>query len=124
ENGNSILNETRPSVHGDVVHSRPAALNYGTDASPEVIVFYGGNDGVLRAINGNRTSSIGAFPAGSEIWSFMPPEFYGRIKRLYDNTVTISYPGHTSGEPAPRAKDYGMDGAVTAYKSGADAWLF
>ena len=26
----------------------------GTDASPEVVVFYGGNDGVLRAVNGNR----------------------------------------------------------------------
>ena len=46
--------ERRPSFHGDVVHSRPVAINMGTDASPEVVVFYGGNDGVLRAINGNR----------------------------------------------------------------------
>ena len=49
----------RPSAHGDVIHSRPIAINYGTDASPKVVVFYGGNDGVLRAVNGNRTANIG-----------------------------------------------------------------
>ncbi|MEO4046721.1 pilus assembly protein PilY [Pseudomonas sp. CAU 1711] len=120
ENGNGNTTEVRPSVHGDVVHSRPVAINYGTDASPEVVVFYGGNDGVLRAINGNRTDSQIGFTAGSELWSFMPPEFFGNIKRLYDNTSTISFPGSSSGTP----KSYGMDGAVTAYKQGSNAWLY
>ena len=48
ENGNANTAENRPSIHGDVVHSRPVAINYGTDASPQVVVFYGGNDGALR----------------------------------------------------------------------------
>ena len=37
---------------------------HGPTTPPEVVVFYGGNDGVLRAINGNRTASIGSVAAG------------------------------------------------------------
>ncbi|KQX21991.1 pilus assembly protein [Variovorax sp. Root434] len=114
----------RPSVHGDVVHSRPVAINYGTDAQPQVVVFYGGNDGVLRAINGNRSAAIGSAPAGDELWSFVPPEFYGSLKRLYDNSTRINFPGLpvSTGSVAP--KPYGMDGAVAAYRQSSTAWLF
>ena len=112
--------ERRLSAHGDVVHSRPVAINFGTDNSPNVVVFYGANDGMLRAINGNRTSSIVAgtltVEAGGELWSFMPPEFYTNIKRLRDNTIRVSFPNNTSGSPTPQAKAYGMDGAITAFK--------
>ncbi|MBC9251466.1 pilus assembly protein PilY [Pseudomonas alcaligenes] len=124
EDGDANTNEVRSSVHGDVVHSRPVAINYGSDASPQVVVFYGGNDGALRAVNGNRTTAIGSYAAGSELWSFIPPEFYGSLKRLYDNTTTISFPGHTTGTPTPTPKSYGMDGPVTAYKSGSNAWIY
>ncbi|MBS7663938.1 pilus assembly protein PilY [Pseudomonas lalucatii] len=108
--------EMRPSSHGDVVHSRPVAINYGTEASPQVVVFYGGNDGVLRAINGNRTASNGTVAAGGELWAFIPPEFYGNIKRLRDNTTTISYPGTTAVSPPPKPKAYGIDGPITAFR--------
>ena len=55
ENINGVTTaETRASVHGDVVHSRPVAINHGTDASPQVVVYYGGNDGILRAVNGRH----------------------------------------------------------------------
>lgn len=119
----------RPSVHGDVIHSRPVAINYGTDVSPQVVVFYGGNDGTLRAVAGNRTAaaSTGA-AAGSELWSFMPPEFYGSIKRLYDNSPRVNYPNllQPTGDPTPQPKPYGMDGPVTAYQSsdGTTAWIY
>lgn len=115
----------RPSSHGDVVHSRPVAINFGTDAAPEVVVFYGGNDGVLRAINGNRDggASIGLAGPGSELWSFVPTEFYGKFKRLRDNNLPISYPG--SGVSTEQAKDYGFDGPITAYKvSAGRAWIY
>ncbi|MDM0080868.1 PilC/PilY family type IV pilus protein [Variovorax sp. J31P179] len=118
----------RPSVHGDVVHSRPVALNYGTDASPQVVVFYGGNDGVLRAVNGNRTAAINGNAAGSELWSFMPPEFYGSLGRLYGNSPQISYPGlvTVASAPAPQPKAYGMDGPVAGYQSpgGNSIWVY
>lgn len=122
--GNPNTSDMRASVHADVVHSRPVAINYGTDADPDVVVFYGGNDGMLRAVNGDRSGSFSGYAAGREIWSFMAPEFYGNIKRIYDNNVTISYPGNTVTSPAPTPKPYGFDGPVTAVKEGANAWLY
>jgi type IV pilus assembly protein PilY1 len=116
ENENGVLTDRRLSIHGDVVHSRPVAINFGTDAAPVVVVFYGANDGMLRAVNGNRTAALGTIPAGGELWSFMPPEFYGSMQRLYDNTTRISFPNSNTGTPTPLPKSYGMDGPVTAFK--------
>lgn len=126
ENDNNNTTEKRPYIHGDVIHSRPVAINYGTDTSPQVVVFYGGNDGLFRAINGNRSGSINSIPAGGELWSFMPTEFYPHIKRLKDNSPLISFPGQVVGEntPTPQPKRYGMDGSVTAYRENGDTWLF
>jgi len=122
ENGNLITSEMRPSSHGDVVHSRPVALNFGTASAPAVVVFYGGNDGVFRAINGNRTGNISSIPPGGELWGFIPPEFYGNIKRLHDDNVQISFPNITTGSPLP--KPYAIDGAIAAYKDSSNAWIF
>lgn len=105
--------ENRLSLHGDVVHSRPAAVNLGTAASPQVVVFYGANDGLLRAVNANRTAAIGTIPAGGEMWSFMAPEFFGQIKRLRDNTTRINFPTTTSTGTLPKA--YAMDGPITSF---------
>ena len=107
--------EMRPSAHGDVVHSRPVAVNLGTLDAPKIVVFYAGNDGVLKAINGNRTASIGSVTAGKEIWSFVPPEFFGNIKRLRDNNTQVSFKGNPTTSPTPLPKPYGMDGAITIY---------
>lgn len=123
ENSNTDLVEMRPSVHGDVVHSRPVALNFGTDASPKVGVFYGANDGVLRAINGNRTADIDGAPAGDELWAFVPPEFYGSIKRLRDNTKRIDFFDDISDD-ATSPKSYGPDGSVSAFFDGSMRWLY
>lgn len=115
----------RPSVHGDVVHSRPIPINYGTDAAPQIVVYYGGNDGMLRAVNGNRgsptdptagviTSNGVDYSAGDELWSFMPPEFYGNLLRLRANDPAIGTPA-TSGNLLTQ-KNYGMDGPTTAFQ--------
>lgn len=118
--------ETRPSVHGDVVHSRPVAINFGTDASPQVVVFYGGNDGMLRAVNGNRDGglNIGGKGPGMELWSFMAPEFFPYIKRIRDNKTTISYVGNELESPAPLPKPYGFDGAVSALQGGGKTMIY
>ena len=108
--------EQRLSVHGDVLHSRPTAINFGTDTAPQVVVFYGSNDGMLRAINGNQTAAIGSFAAGSELWSFMPPEFYPQIKRQYDNLTRVSIPSYPSSTAGKLPKPYGIDGPITAYR--------
>ena len=117
--------DMRPSVHGDVVHSRPLAVNFGTDTAPKVVVFYGGNDGMLRAINGNQTLAIGSVAAGAEMWSFVPQEFYSKIDRLYYNSPLINSPAIVGSS---HNKDYGMDGPVAGYVDMSDttkpAWIY
>ena len=116
----------RPSIHGDVIHSVPLAINYGTDDVPQIVVYYGGNDGMLRAVNGNRSSSDNGIPAGGELWSFMAPQFYPHIKRLRDNTTPISFVGALfEADSIPQPKPYGFDGPLTAYKKDAEnLWLY
>ncbi|HWI83152.1 pilus assembly protein [Ramlibacter sp.] len=118
------LLEKRPSAHGDVVHSRPVAVNFGTDSAPQVVVFYGANDGALRAVNGNRASAIGGVAAGAELWSFMPPEFYGRIKRIKDNVIPINYATGLLDPSAALPKPYGMDGPITAFKGASSTFIY
>ena len=76
----------RPSIHGDVLHSRPVAINYGSPRG--VVVFYGSNDGMLRAVNGNQTG-IGA---GQELWAFVAPEHFPALNRLRENDPEVRYP--------------------------------
>jgi type IV pilus assembly protein PilY1 len=114
ENLNASYIDNRLSMHGDVVHSRPVAINFGTTAAPKVVVFYGANDGWFRAVNGNRTDPIGTIPAGGELWSFAPPEFFSKFSRLRSQSPVVYYP-NTSATGATR-KDYGIDGPITAYR--------
>ncbi|CAL94792.1 pilus assembly protein [Azoarcus olearius] len=98
----------RPTVHGDVVHSRPLALSYSDGNGGEnVVVFYGANDGLFRAINGNKTGG------GSELWAFMAPEFESKLTRLRANDPPVKYAGNLLSTATP--KDYFFDGAIGAY---------
>jgi len=115
--------EARASVHGDIIHSRPVAVNFGTSGSPQVVVFYGGNDGVLRAVNGNRSGAIAGIAAGRELWAFIAPEFFSSIKRLHDNNVPLSYKNAVS-PPARLPKPYGFDGPVVAVQEGSSTWIY
>ena len=105
----------RPYVHGDVLHSRPVVLNYG--GTTGVVVFYGANDGVFRAVNGNQAAAISTTPAGGELWGFIPTEFYGTLKRLHDNSPLVQFPSTQPGIiPAPMPKDYFADGSTGVYQ--------
>ncbi len=114
--------QIRPSIHGDVVHSRPVAIDFG--GSTGVVVFYGGNDGMLRAVNGNRTSSIDSVVAGGELWSFMPPEFYPSIKRIRDDETPILFKEMNETNIPPEPKEYGFDGVISAYQGDTHTWVF
>lgn len=103
--GSSVI---RPTVHGDVVHSRPLAISYSNGSGGEnVVVFYGANDGLFRAINGNKTGG------GGELWAFMAPEFESKLARLRNNDPPVKYAGSLLGSATP--KDYFFDGAIGAY---------
>jgi hypothetical protein len=107
---------TRPSIHGDVIHSRPLPVNYGGDTG--VQVYYGANDGALHAVDA---------ASGVERWSFVAPEFFQRLARLKDNSPLISYPNLVGDfTPAPAPKDYYFDGSIGLFQSAdnAQVWIF
>lgn len=116
ETGPGAPTTIRPSVHGDVLHSRPAVVNYGTAATPNIVVFYGTNDGMLRAINGNQSGT----GAGQELWSFIPEEHFPKLSRQRGNSpeirlsTTVVVNEASPSKPQPR--DYFMDGPITIYQ--------
>jgi type IV pilus assembly protein PilY1 len=101
----------RPSIHGDVLHSRPAVVNYGGDLG--VVLFYGSNDGMLHAVYGAQSGD----DAGEHLWSFVPEEHFPRLKRLRDNSPRISFPNLVlpPDEPAATPRDYFVDGPISMY---------
>ncbi|HSN41397.1 MAG TPA: PilC/PilY family type IV pilus protein, partial [Burkholderiales bacterium] len=104
---------TRPSIHGDIVHSRPLPVNYG--GSTGVVILYGANDGPFRAV---RTSD------GKELWSFVAPEHHAKLKRLLDNSPTIKFPNNSDTSALP--KDYFFDGTPGLYQNADNSaiWIF
>ncbi len=120
DNTDTDMDETRAYVHADVIHSRPVALNYGDDDNPQVVVYFGSNDGMLKAINGNQTGTVAGAAPGEEIWAFMPPEFYDQIKylKLNENGEAIKFPATGSGSIGKTGipKPYGVDGSIVAFE--------
>src|SRR5438445_131442 len=97
-------------LHGDEIHSRPLPVDYGAG----VTVYYGSNDGTLRAVDAS---------SGAERWAFIAPEFYTPapvlppgtptgFSRLMNDSPIISYPSMPSGITlTPVPKDYYFDGS-------------
>jgi type IV pilus assembly protein PilY1 len=127
ENGFKVAGantDVRASIHGDVLHMRPAVINYGTPTSgSNVYVFYGGNDGVFRAVKGGQADTD-----GKEQWAFIPQEFFGKLRRQFTNSPTILFPSTPASlTPTPagtcdptktacaQKRDYFWDGPVNAY---------
>jgi len=103
ENLNGSASDVRPSVHGDVLHSRPAVVNYNRNAdNNDVVIFYGSNDGLFRAVKGGQNATD-----GYEKWAFVPTEFFPKLKRIRDNQPAIS-----AANPRP----YFADGSVGVYQ--------
>jgi len=123
ENANALLTDVRASTHGDVLHSRPAVINYNRFGDDnDVFVFYGANDGIFHAVQGGFASN-----GGSEAWGFIPKEVFPRLKRLRDNSPSIS---------STTRRDYFFDGPIGVYtldvngdnrlrsSDGDKVWLF
>ncbi|HXD06971.1 MAG TPA: PilC/PilY family type IV pilus protein [Burkholderiaceae bacterium] len=115
--GNTTSPSTRPTVHGEVVHSRPLAVNYGSGTTADVVVFYGAGDGMLHAIDGSQTSTNG----GNEVWAFIAPEHWNGLTstwnlmdRVRTNNPLISYPNVSITGASP--KTYFFDGSIGGYQ--------
>jgi len=117
DNASTTNTDTRPSIHGDVAHSRPLPVNYG--GSTGVMLYYGANDGVFRAIRGAD---------GKEAWSFVAPEHHSKLRRLYDNLPLIDYGNLIPPLPSPTPikKDYFFDGTAGVYQNADSSrvWIF
>jgi type IV pilus assembly protein PilY1 len=113
EKGPGSPYNVRPSIHGDVLHSRPVVINYGD--SRGLVVFYGANDGVFRAVNGNQTGAIGAVPAGGELWGLVLPDHFSKLNRQRINSPELKLPSTPTGTSA-LPKDYFVDGLAGAYQ--------
>jgi len=117
ENSDAAYTDVRSSIHGDVLHSRPAVINYNRFQSDtvnidnDVYVFYGGNDGVFRAIKGGKGSSSGEPKAGTEVWGFVAEEHFTGLTRLRKNFPPIS---------SSNKKTYFFDGNTSAYALDSD----
>ncbi|HET9646334.1 MAG TPA: PilC/PilY family type IV pilus protein [Burkholderiaceae bacterium] len=121
----------RPTVHGEVVHSTPLAVNYGTSATADVVVFYGSGDGMLHAVSGNKDSN-----GGSELWAFIAPEHWSgydpvsrvnHLDRVHSNYPLIKYPNVFADTARP--KTYFFDGSISGYQEGSGSaltrlWIF
>ena len=118
EKGTGATTTTRPSLHGDVIHSRPLPLNYG--GSTGVVVFYGANDGYFRAVEANT---------GKERWAFIAPEFFGKLARLKNQTPLVNYPNVSgTGDLAATGtqKDYFFDGSTGVFQTADNSrvWVY
>jgi type IV pilus assembly protein PilY1 len=116
ENANTNFTETRPSLHGDVIHSRPLPLNYG--GTTGVVVYYGANDGTLRAVDA---------ATGKELWGFVAPEHFSKLSRLMNNSPLVNYPNLPAGvTPTPTSKDYFFDGSIGAFHDAKSTrvWIY
>ncbi|MEX1993018.1 MAG: PilC/PilY family type IV pilus protein [Steroidobacteraceae bacterium] len=115
ENSRLSNSDVRPTVHGDVSHSRPLPVNYGGTGGFNVVLFYGANDGTFRAVDGTN---------GKEVWSFVAPEHHGKLKRLLNNDPLIAYP--PTPAPGSTPKDYFFDGSAGLFQNvdNSKIWVF
>jgi type IV pilus assembly protein PilY1 len=124
-------NQTRPTLHGDVIHSRPLAVNYnfksGTTVTTDkpTLVYYGANDGTFRAIDAST---------GVERWSFVDYDAFNdatsppsKLQRLMDNTLGVSYPNNFwPVGTVTRPRDYFFDGSIGLLQNADNSkvWIY
>ncbi|MBT1443403.1 rRNA (guanine-N1)-methyltransferase [Shewanella sp. JM162201] len=102
--------EMRQDVMGDPLHSKPLAINFGSESSPDIRVIVGTNHGMLHMFKDEGN-------AVSESWAYLPWEMLPKLATLRDNL------------PSGLHSVYGVDGSPVAWvKSGTNgverAWLF
>lgn len=94
DDGDGDTTDIRHSL-GDPLHSEPALVTYGgTQANPDITIFYGTNEGTLHAINADD---------GSEVFGFVPKELLPNLNTFYRNAVNYL------GRP------YGVDGKISSW---------
>ncbi|MGB5145927.1 MAG: hypothetical protein WBN86_02245 [Porticoccaceae bacterium] len=139
----------RKWLMGDVLHSRPLAVNYGarppggsgygTD-NQDVRLIFGSNDGLLRLVRNTASGSTAPSATtqqgaayGQEVWAFMPRELLAHVPELamHFENVGLNRPYGADGPPTLFTIDTNGDGIIDNDGSctvGADdcdrAWVY
>ncbi|MES1944136.1 hypothetical protein PC39_08474 [Salinisphaera sp. PC39] len=91
----------KPWVMGNVLHSDPLAIDYGTARNSDIRVFVGTNAGFLHQFR-DSPDGQGTF-AGQEVWRFSPRAVMDHYRTWRTNSPTAS------------SRPYGVDGAPVAH---------
>lgn len=121
--------ENEKWILGDLLHSRPIAVNYGarpgySEKNPDVRVIAGSNDGLMHMFRNIKAGQTTATPNeldGVETWAFMPREVMPVVKTLMSGVGPPVHPYTVDGSPVVFIVDDG-DGNITA--AGDKVWLF
>ncbi len=93
-------------VYGDPLHSKPIAVTYGgTEADPDITVFFGTNAGMLHAVNAST---------GAEQFAFIPEDLYDEQSVLREANINQSHVYGIDGSVTPWVYDKNGDGVITA----------
>lgn len=103
DNGKS---SSRNWIMGEVLHSRPLAVNYGatpgySKANPNVRVLFGSGDGIFHIL---QNTAKGGRESGRELFGFYPRALIPDIRQRHDASDTTA------------KRHYGVDGSPVALK--------
>ncbi len=100
----------RTWILGDILHSKPLIVNYANYIFSETnevdssknksMIFFGGNDGMLHAINDHN---------GQEAWAFIPPELLDDLQHLMDTEYHYYF---VDNSPLAYVHDADGDGTI------------
>ena len=99
----STYNEKREYILGDILHSQPLIIDYTNPTpptSPQRVIFFGANDGMLHAIDDSD---------GTEKWAFIPPDLLPKLKNIVEGS-NHSY--FVDSSPKAYIKDVDKDGNI------------
>ncbi|MCH7424382.1 PilC/PilY family type IV pilus protein [Shewanella sp. MM_2022_3] len=96
DNKNGSTTDKRSDVMGDPLHSKPLALNFGSETATDIRIILGTNQGVLHMFK-DAGESV------SETWGFIPYELLPNLFELRTN------------DPSGVHTVYGMDSSPVAY---------
>jgi len=126
DNPSQASTDVRGYTYGDVLHSRPAVINYNRTGQPtgrDIVAYFGANDGMFHAVKGGDTDAD-----GDEKWGFIPLEHFANLQRLYTVSPLIGTatpkPYFTDGSVGFYTYDANNDGQLTADSSNDTASVF
>ena len=128
EDGDGNTAEARAWVMGSVIHSRPAALNYGavaayTTENPNIRIFVGSAGGAFHGIE--NTTTAGA-ESGREVFGFYPDEALKTIALYRDDTISsLQMRYSVDGSPSILTVDNNSDGNLNhTLPDGDEAYVY